>query len=317
MDPPDQAPHRRTAAAGEPANQPPGARSVASSAEGHGMLCASAIACLRHIEDYPTRYWRLFPPEGFPSTVFSATAMVTAFTSPGTPPAQLRVAVRSAIWVFAADWLVDHVAQSTQDIRMLAEDCLDAVAPAPSTQGRSDLAQLLREQVYDEIATASAFPAVQDLWRTELRRYWASCQHEWEWGRLGRGAAATLDDYLADTDNFGSMVVNLSHWITQIPAHRTDCIPLLLDVSRIVQRILRLLNDLATHHREHGTGDVNAILLGFTPSEVNDRITTLIDEFDTAVAVHDSCCPEQAQYLRRQTHWCRGFYSATDFRTTP
>ncbi len=123
----------------------------------------------------------------------------------------------------------------------------------------------------------------------------------------------TFEDYLRNADNFGSTFVNAGHWIfTSEPGVLAHLAPL-LEASREVQQVLRLLNDLATYKRDVTWGDLNAMLLDADRATVRKRIGELVDHCRTLLRpLHDSC-PREAVYLERQIGYSMGFYGGADY----
>ena len=90
-------------------------------------------------------------------------------------------------------------------------------------------------------------------------------------------ACRTSTEYLDNADNLACTFVNVTHWIctgdaethgTARPAGRAP--------ATQVQRVLRLVNDLATHERDLEWGDLNALLLVDDPAEVQTGIAELV-----------------------------------------
>lgn len=283
-------------------------------AEEQGRVCALAAAGARDLRDRAEAYPELFPPGPFDPTLFSTVSLATAFGAPWCDRDELRTANRAALWIFAADWLIDHRAQSRAEIDAVTERCLlvaDGAAPADTDPLGRFLAEI-RDGLRD--ATPSAFDAHRTAWREEFRRMLHAMATEWSWKqRLGDGDRPDLDSYLSNADNFGSSFVNVSHWIrTGAPAtlaHLSE----LTTVGRRVQQVLRLVNDLATHQRDERWGDLNALMLGVDRPAVAERIAQLVGECRAAFATLPPPCRSQADYLGRQIGFSTGFYRLTDF----
>src|SRR5207245_1250962 len=81
-----------------------------SAAIEHGRICALAAECQRDLQDDAAAFPGLFPPSPFDARLFSTVALANAFGSPWETRERLRTAARTSLWVFAADWAVDHKA---------------------------------------------------------------------------------------------------------------------------------------------------------------------------------------------------------------
>jgi hypothetical protein len=140
---------------------------------------------------------------------------------------------------------------------------------------------------------------------------------EWDWKAAhsaGDAAALpTFDEYLANADNFGSSLVNVSHWIHNGSVHDPGALERLAGASAEVQRVLRLLNDLATYERDLAWGDLNSLMLGVTRDDVGRRITELVESSEKLIAALSPDLPEEAVYLRRQIGYSAGYYGMTDY----
>jgi hypothetical protein len=136
---------------------------------------------------------------------------------------------------------------------------------------------------------------------------------EWEWKSAGTAGRPSFEDYLANADNFGSTFVNVSHWIFTGGPSWPEHLDALREASREVQRVLRLLNDLATYERDVTWGDLNALLLGVDRAAVTERIAALVERCRELLGPLYGPCPREAVYLERQIGYSTGFYGATDY----
>ena len=146
----------------------------------------------------------LFDAAPFDPALLSSVATAVAFIAPWHTAAELRITTRTVLWVFAADWQVDYLARSVDDVRKVVTDCLavaDGAAPPP---GRH-LARLLAD-LRDELATVPAFARLRPIWRDELARMLAAVAREWDWKNLPTDPTTgrrlpDLDRYLDNADN--------------------------------------------------------------------------------------------------------------------
>ncbi|MEU6041117.1 terpene synthase family protein [Actinomadura sp. NPDC047616] len=280
----------------------------------HGRICALAADCQRDLQDCVADHPSLFSGNPFDPRLVSGVALANAFGSPGATAAELRIACRASLWVFAADWLVDYVARTPEQVDAVADACLAVADGAPPTPD-APLARMLAE-IRDEIAARPGFAAHREAWRAQLERYLAAMAREWAWVAArtsGDASAPTFDEYLDNADNFGSNLVNLSHWIFTSDAPALARLDELWAVGQEVQRVLRLLNDLATFRRDVEWGDLNALALGVSRDEVTARIGALVDRCRRMIEPLRASCPREASYLERQIGYSTGFYGRTDY----
>ncbi|GAA0549438.1 terpene synthase family protein [Actinomadura livida] len=280
-----------------------------------GRICALATHCARDLQERAAAHPDLFDAKPFDATLFNAVSLANAFGSPDDSHAALRVANRTSLWIFALDWLIDYRAKARGDVEALVVQCADAVIDgAPAAD--APLTRFLTE-IRDLLAEVPAFAAHRAVWLDELRRMLDAMALEWEWKAVRTETGAwtpTLDEYLANADNFGSTFVNAGHWIfTSRPSALTHLDPL-LEASREVQRVLRLLNDLATYERDVTWGDLNAMLLPDADrATVKERIGELVDHCRKLLRPLHETCPREARYLERQIGYSMGFYGAADY----
>jgi hypothetical protein len=288
---------------------------VLDTAAEQGRVCALAMDCLRDLQECVSEHPDLFAAKPFGPTVFSGVALANAFGSPDATAARIRIAARTALWAFAADWLMDYVATSRDEIDAVVRGCAavgDGAAP-----DRDAPIQALLASLRDELAARPGWTGQYPVWRDHLQRYLLANAREWDW-KVARAAGDTaalpaLEDYLANADNFGSSLVNVSHWIYNGAAETAGELELLAAASAEVQRTLRLLNDLATYERDLAWGDLNSLMLGVTPDDVNRRIGELVDGCERMIEPLAADFPEEAGYLRRQIGHSAGYYGMTDY----
>ncbi len=279
-----------------------------------GRTSALAVDCQRDLAACAKEHAVLFPGGPFDPRLLSGVALANAFGSPWASAEELSVACRTSLWVFAADWLVDYVAETRADVDVQAAACL-AVADGAEPPPDVPLARFLAE-IRDTLAARPAFAELRGRWRAQLDRYFAAMAREWEWHaarKSGDGPAPTFAEYVGNADNFGSSFVNLSHWICTSGPDELRHIDALWAASGTVQRILRLLNDLATLQRDLDWGDLNPLALGVGRAEVTDQIDLLVKECLDELAPLREPCPKEARYLERQIGFSTGFYGRTDY----
>ena len=284
-------------------------------AAGQGRTCAVAMDCLRDLEKCAAAYPALFPAKPFGPTLFSGITLVHAFACPEATVDRIRIAARVTLWVFAADWLVDTVATSRDEIEAIAGGCAavgDGAPPDPDVPLQGLLAELR-----DELATAPRWGELYPVWRDQLDRYLSASVREWDWKSAhasgGEAALPTFEDYLANADNLAATFVNVSHWIHTGAARSAGEMERLAAAGDHVQRALRLLNDLATYERDLAWGDLNGLMLGVTSDDVTRRLDALVADCGVVMDALAAEFPEPAVHLRRQLGYSTGYYGLTDF----
>ncbi|GAA4577664.1 hypothetical protein GCM10023176_51620 [Micromonospora coerulea] len=278
-----------------------------------GRICALAAIGQRDLRRQAERYPGIFAAEPFDSALYSSIAMAIAFGAPWCTAEQLRITNRAVLWGFAADWHLDMLAKSRQDVERVISGCL---AAANGTEVADDdfLGHLLA-QLREDLATVPAFAELRGTWRREVELTLAAMAREWEWRsiRAESGLLPTLDDYLANAANLACTVVNVAHWIYTGDAVTHRHLDQLVTASDEVQRILRLVNDLGTYERDLRWGDLNAIMLVNDRSDVERTIDQLVENARALLGPLERACPVQAAYLARQIGFSSGFYRSTDF----
>ncbi|WP_207928881.1 terpene synthase family protein [Actinomadura sp. 6K520] len=284
-----------------------------------GRTTALAADCQRDLQKWAESYPVLFSARPFDARLYSTVALANAFGAPWESPDRLRIAVRASLWVFAADWVVDYIAKTRDEIDTVVRECMavpDGTAPvAEDTAPAAELARCLAG-IQADIATVPAFKAHEPVWREQLRRYLTAMAQEWEWKTAGAHrdtGGLTFERYLANADNFGSSLVNIGHWIFTGDRATLAHLEALWKVSAEVQRVLRLLNDLATYERDVTWGDINSLMLGVDRATVTGRITAIVNECRELLRPLRDTCPTEATYLERQIGYSTGFYGITDY----
>jgi hypothetical protein len=183
-------------------------------AAGLGRACALGIECARDLSRHAARYPELFPARPFDPGFFHSLGLVGAFGSPWATADELRAVNRAALWVFAADLLIDHVATSREEVAALVGDCV-AVA-AGRREPDSPLTRFLAE-LRDDLGGDSR-------WCDQLERMLTAMQREWHW--RASGAALEPDDRRVDQGGDGVRDVDGPPWIwTSTSRTRTAAAP--------------------------------------------------------------------------------------------
>ncbi|MBE3013554.1 terpene synthase [Microbispora sp. NEAU-D428] len=282
-----------------------------AAAAASGRTSALAARCQRDLQECAGAFPELFAANPFDATLFGTVSLANAFGSPWATAEQLRIANRTSLWIFAVDWLIDHEATSQEEIDEILRGCL-AVAYGREPVPHTPLTRFLAA-IRDDLAASPLFPSLHAAWRAELERMLGAMAREWKWKQGGETALPTFEEYLGNADNFGSTLVNVGHWIHSGDPLLIPHLDELLRASGIVQRVLRLLNDLATYERDVGWGDLNALMLGVSRDEVLARVAALTGECRAVLGPLRSVRPDESAYLERQIGYSTGFYGLADY----
>ncbi|GAB3940235.1 terpene synthase family protein [Micromonospora vulcania] len=288
-----------------------GGDQIALAAE-QGRICALAAKGQRDLAERAAAYPDLFPARPFDPALFGNVAMAIAFGAPWCDLAQLRITNRAVLWGFAVDWLVDHEARTRDEIDRLRAGCL-AVVEGGQPAAEDPLGRFLAE-LRDDLAVVPAYEAHGVVWRDEVRTMLDAMAREWDWKQAAaNGVLPTLDEYLSNAANLACTVVNVVHWIHSDDPATLAHLDALVAASDQVQRILRLVNDLASYERDQRWGDLNALMLVPERADVEREIAGLLAHARELLGPLRSSCPLPADYLARQIGFSTGFYGSTDF----
>jgi len=261
------------------------------------------------MREWAERYPTLYAAKAFDDTLFNTLALATAFSGPWLDRGQQRMANQVALWCFGLDWLVDYVASSEEEAEAVAARCL-AVASG-ETEAHDDLTAFLAA-IRDELAATPSFTTLGPMWRDELGRMLEAMVREHQWKADG-ARRPSLKEYLRNADNLGFSFVFAAHWIHTGGTPSAVDIDVVRMASWAVQRVIRLLNDLATYQRDLQWGDLNALLLGTDRTEVEREVEHLADDARRRISQVRRGHPALADYLERQMEFCGGFYGVSDF----
>jgi len=271
-----------------------------------GVTCAVAALGQRDLQGIADADPDLFPRVPFDAGVFTTLAMANAFSAPWLSAPDLRAANRASLWAFRVDWFSDHVATEVEQLDRFTATCL-AVADGADPPDR--LTAMLANIRHD-LAPASNNVAAQAIWREELRRMLAAMTVEFGW--RAAGTTVSVPEYLDNADNLGSSFVNVTHWLAN-PEPGDSPTADVLDATRAQQRVIRVLNDLATLDRDIAWGDLNLLRLGADRAAADEMLGGLMHECDAALTRIRPGQPGLAMFLHRQVEFCRGFYGLTDY----
>ncbi|MCK2219305.1 hypothetical protein MF672_036750 [Actinomadura sp. ATCC 31491] len=272
-----------------------------------GRTCALAAECGRDLRGCAQMYRPLFPPAAFGAGRYDALTLATAFSAPWATADRLKVANRAALWVLAVDRLVDHTANTREQVDRLTRECLSVADGAvPRTAAARFLADLR-----DELATVKEFGELRWLWRDQLARTSHGMARNWVW--RDTGASPPLGGYLGNADSRGSCFVDLSHWIYASDDWARAHLEELRGVSRHVQRYLHLLGDVVSYRKDMSWGDLNVLALGVSRAEVTEAMARLAGEALALLEPLREHSPRTAVHLRRRLGFQAGFHGFSDY----
>jgi hypothetical protein len=275
-----------------------------------GRVCAVAGQSQREMREWAEEYPALFSAKPFDPALFSMLALATAFSGPWLDSGRQRMANRTTLWCFGLDWLMDYVAADRAEAAGIADRCL-AVADGGEPVAGDELTAFLAD-IRAELAAREAYPVLGPIWRDELRRMLDAMVREHDWKAEG-AARPTFAEYLDNADNLGFSFVFAAHWTFAGQLPPAADIGAVRAASWAVQRVVRLLNDLATYERDVRWGDLNALLLGPSRTDVSQRAAQLAVEARELTGALRERQPALAEYLERQMDFCAGFYGVTDY----
>lgn len=278
-----------------------------------GRICAAAGQAQREALEWSSGYPELFGAAPFDPALFGTVCLCTAFSAPWLGGADLRITNRAALWGFGVDWLIDYVAATREQVADVVDRCLAAVAGPPPADGDELVRSLV--DIRADLASASAFTVLGEVWRDELRGFLSAMAREWEWNAArANGAAPTFEQYLENADNLGFSVAFVAHWISAGPSPEGLDVEAVMAAGRQAQRTMRLINDLGSYERDLKWGDLNGLMLGVTREEARRRVAEGGRRFRALTAALD---PGRYQrlitYMERQVEFCEGFQDVTDY----
>lgn len=292
-----------------------GQADAALSALATGRVSATAGQCQRDLLGCAARYPTLFPAKPFDPALYSTVALANSFCAPWLSADRLRMANRASLWAFGVDWLIDYLATSDGEVDAIVQRCV-AVAEGAAPPPDDPITEFLAELRTDLVA-APAFAALSQVWYEEFRLMLAAMAREWRWQAARQsgdsGALPSLDEYLDNADNICFSFVFVSHWVFagRVPAEHT--IAPLRAGGRLVQQVIRLLNDLGTYDRDVAWGDLNALMLGVGRDDVLARIGAIVTQCRQAFEGVRADEPELVTFLDRYIGFNTGFYGITDY----
>lgn len=278
-----------------------------------GATCAVAGQVQRDLARCAGRFPDLFPARPFDGAFFSTIALANTFCAPWLTADGLRAANRITMWIFGVDRLIDYLATTPEEVDAVVARCLPVAAGAPPEPG--DQVGAFLAEIRDDLSGAPSYPLLREVWVDEVRRMVESMAREWRWCAARQAdphaPAPTLDAYL-DNAEFGFALVYVSHWIATEPPVEPTAVDPLRRAGSLVQRVVRLLNDLGTAHRDEAWGDLNALHLAGMP-QVRAKLAGLVADSRAALAALRAGHPRLATFLERHVDFNTGFYGVGDY----
>jgi Terpene synthase family 2, C-terminal metal binding len=203
-------------------------------------------------------------------------------------------------WCFAVDWRIDYLAESRTEVQDAVRR-YGVVVEGDSTAGRDPLERFLAN-IRDDLASMPAFDALRRMWGDEVQRMLGAMAREWDWKSAysgeDRAALPSFEEYLGNADSAGFCLVLSTHWVISgeryVPGHDEP-----ISAGRYVQRVLRLMNDLATYDKDVRWGDLNSLMLGVTRADLTKHIDTLIGRCLGLLSPLRNSYPQLATYVGR------------------
>ncbi|MDF5752028.1 terpene synthase family protein [Spongiactinospora sp. TRM90649] len=284
------------------------AETIGAQAARNGRICAVAGRIQREMRDWCDAYPTLFSAKPFDATLFSTLSVTLAFSGHWMSAAELRTAARMTLWSFGLDWHMDYLASSPGEARETALRCLAVATGAPAEPG-DDLTAFLGD-IRAELAETPAFPTLEPVWREEFERMLGGMTREWDW--RAAETAPGFEEYLANADSVAFSCVFTAFWIsTSVPEGMR--VAEVREASHAVQRVIRLINDLATYERDVRWGDLNALRLGVGREEVERRVVALTTRARGLLREVRPAHPHLADYMEGQMDFVAGFWQGGDY----
>ncbi|GAB2703604.1 terpene synthase family protein [Nocardia thraciensis] len=281
-----------------------------------GIACATAVRLRQSMTRWAAAYPVLYDHEPFGSALFGSTALAIAFSAPRSPPDRLNAAARATLWIHGLDWLMDSSELPDAAVHDLMQGCMRVATdnrtdtPPPLPLPAAELTTLLAE-LRDDLIAAPAFRTLRQHWSAALRRLLAAMKQERQWATDGDSDVRqpSLRTYLDNADSVAVSFVFTTHWIANGGGGDIDAI---VAASAATQRVIRLINDLATVARDIRTGDTNALFAATSRDEIDRLLGDLERDADAKLRTASRSNPELTDYMRRQWEFCHAFYSRGD-----
>lgn len=210
-------------------------------------------------------------------------ALLTCVQFPHLSGAQVGLRVRSSLWIYALDDLIDGENVADGELEALLAQCLDVARFGRACSGMHELAASL-SRLRDEFSAQPLWDAVFRAWVMSLGLLFDGMMRE----RVARQELRTggclmnplsVDDYLS----FAAHSIGLPHqWVAGL-AMESDAriprdLPSLVALAEQCGMAMRLANDGATWDREESEGGVNAVRLerGSYDPAVSPRLALLL-----------------------------------------
>lgn len=249
-------------------------------------------------------------------------ALLTCVQFPHLSSAQVGLRVRSSLWIYALDDLVDNGDIADADLQNLLARCLDVARCGRVGADMHELATTL-SRLRDDFSTQPMWDAVFPAWVSSLELLLDGMMREHMVRRQLRDDGVLLsplsvDDYL----RFAAHSIGLPHqWVAGLAMEPDegirDDLPSLVRLAEQCGIAMRLANDGATWNREEAEGGVNAVRLerwSFDP-EVPSRLALLLARrrVQRRMGQELEACRDLAASIRRSAAVASRFVRATEF----
>ncbi|MEU6709707.1 terpene synthase family protein [Streptomyces wuyuanensis] len=277
-----------------------------------GAIAALTSLGHRDLQHHIERHSTLFEDRPFDPALLSAISLCNAISTQGFPGRTREVANRTTLWAFGLDLAIDRAATTAQEVEEIVRQCRGVASGSPAASGNHLVAFLT--EIQNEVAAAED---LMPSWRNELDRMLSAQLREWHWNTArksgNRSRQPSFDEYLDNADSLMLTFIALTTWMADPDLQTHQHLDGLISASRSVQRVVRLLNDLATYERELEWGDLNALMLGPTRTDIENRIITLTEEARSRLRplIQSQLLP--AVYLNRLMEFNIGYYRTTDY----
>jgi hypothetical protein len=271
-------------------------------------LAPFAVLALRLLADL--RAWSAGYGPDVADKPLEAMALSAAAIAPWSDAGALRLAARSAVWLYAVDDLVDVRARSLADVDHVVERCVSVARGGPRDDSHPVFAALCDLQ--RELEGKPLYGALSALWAQKFESCMRGMRYAWQVGR-GELAQPSIGQYLEHADSILKWITVITFWGgtagPDLPRHLDVLVPGANEASVAI----RLANDLATAARERREAVANATSLAspdWIRAELGRRRGRLHRRLGPLLA--EGYRP--ALILTRSVDWAMGFYGLADFR---
>lgn len=271
-------------------------------------LAPYALLSMRLLADL--RAWSVGYGDDVAGKPLEAMALAVAAIAPWSDSAALRLAARTAVWLYAVDDLVDVRASSLAEVDEVLARCIAVVSKGARDESHPVFAALC--DVQRELESKPLYCALEALWVRKFESCMLGMRYAWQVGR-GEIPRPSIGEYLEHADSILKWITIVTLWAgtagPDLPRHLGVLVPCADDVCVAV----RLANDLATSARERREGIANATALA-SPDWIRAELGRRRRRVRSGLGPLAAGGYPPAVILTRSVDWAMRFYDLADFR---